>query len=64
MHQLRAHLAHAGTPIVGDVRYGIAVAGAPALPVGFFLHAAAVEFDHPVTGARLRIEAPLPAGWA
>jgi 23S rRNA-/tRNA-specific pseudouridylate synthase len=59
MHQVRAHLAHAGHPIVGDQRYGIAVAGAPPV-IGHFLHAARLELDHPHTGERLVIEAPLP----
>jgi 23S rRNA pseudouridine1911/1915/1917 synthase len=52
MHQVRAHLAHVGSPITGDARYGGA-----ALPghEGFFLHAAQVSL------AETTIEAPLPA---
>jgi 23S rRNA pseudouridine1911/1915/1917 synthase len=52
MHQVRAHLAHVGSPITGDARYGGA-----ALPghEGFFLHAAQVSL------ADTTIEAPLPA---
>jgi 23S rRNA-/tRNA-specific pseudouridylate synthase len=55
------HLAAIGHPVVGDRLYG-----APAEPVGlpafsrFFLHAKQIEFDHPSTGVRLSIEAPLP----
>ncbi len=58
MHQIRAHLGARGWPIVGDERYG-----GPAEPaiVGHFLHASRVELPHPATGARLRLEAPLPA---
>jgi 23S rRNA pseudouridine1911/1915/1917 synthase len=53
MHQVRAHLAHVGSPISGDALYG--GAAVPEHP-GFFLHAAKVVLpDGP------EIEAPLPA---
>ncbi len=56
MHQVRAHLAHVGAPIVGDVRYG----GAPlAGHDGFFLHAAKLALPD-----GLVIEAPIPARFA
>ncbi len=60
MHQLRVHLASIGRPIAGDPRYGgaLMVAGQP---VGrLMLHAAALEFPHPV-GGRFRLTAPPPA---
>ena len=54
-HQVRAHLAHVGSPIAGDTRYG----GEPVPGLdGFFLHA--VRLVLPVAG-ELVIEAPLPA---
>jgi 23S rRNA pseudouridine1911/1915/1917 synthase len=59
MHQLRAHLAHVGTPVVGDTRYGIAVADAPAV-IGHFLHAARLVVAHP-EGGMVDLTAPLPA---
>jgi 23S rRNA pseudouridine1911/1915/1917 synthase len=59
MHQVRVHLAHAGAPIVGDALYrGPAPPGA--MEPGHFLHASALGFCHPITGAAMRIEAPLP----
>lgn len=59
-HQVRAHLAAAGFPIVGDTRYGAPLA----LPVpGFRLHAWKLRFVHPLTAAALDLSAPLPA-WA
>ena len=51
------HLAHAGHPILGDDLYGLT---GPWI-ARQALHAAALELTHPVTGAPLRVEAPLPA---
>jgi 23S rRNA pseudouridine1911/1915/1917 synthase len=59
-HQVRAHLAHLGIPVVGDATYGEAEAAAE---IGLRLHAWAVSFVHPITLKSLHIEAPLPA-WA
>ena len=58
MHQIRAHLAFLGHPVVGDVLYG---GEAAALP-GFrrhFLHAARLGFERPEGGAAT-VESPLP----
>jgi len=53
-HQLRIHLAELGHPIVGDTLY----TGDRPLhrSKGLFLQALAVEFDHPVTTERMRVE--------
>ena len=56
-HQIRVHLGAIGLPVVGDPVYG---APDPALGRQF-LHAARLAFTHPLTGARVEIESPLPA---
>jgi 23S rRNA pseudouridine1911/1915/1917 synthase len=57
-HQVRVHLAELGLPIAGDTLYGVpAPEGAPAR---LYLHAAAVELDHPASGRPLRLDSPLP----
>lgn len=53
-HQARVQLAAAGAPIAGDTIYG--GASAPRL----MLHASALRVAHPVSGARLSIEAREP----
>ncbi len=64
-HQIRVHLAHAGHPIVGDPKYGdFARNKAFAKEQRFtrmFLHARELAFDHPATGERITLAAPLPA---
>jgi 23S rRNA pseudouridine1911/1915/1917 synthase len=56
-HQIRAHLAAAGHPIVGDPLYGRGEQGR------LMLHAAEVTFDHPETGQRMTVNSPAPKGF-
>ena len=57
-HQIRVHLAAIGHPVVGDGNYGGIRSGInPPRP---FLHAAALELEHPVSGEHLEFHSPLP----
>lgn len=58
-HQLRAHLAWLGTPIVGDRLYG---PPATASEGPLALHAATLVVPHPRDGRPLRLDADLPHG--
>lgn len=61
-HQIRVHLAAIGHPVVGDASYGGVRTGiSPTRP---FLHAAALEFRHPVTGEALKFASQLPSDLA
>ena len=58
-HQIRAQMATIGCPLVGDVKYG-----APKTWEGrVALHAARLEFSHPVGGAPMKLLAPIPGYW-
>ncbi|MEO6778429.1 MAG: RluA family pseudouridine synthase [Gemmatimonadaceae bacterium] len=61
-HQIRVHLASVGHPVVGDDTYGGGGGRRLAqLPVKrHFLHAAWLQFHHPVTGEQMDFRSPLP----
>ncbi len=62
-HQIRVHLAHLGFPLCGDDKYGDFSLNKALQKQGLgrmFLHAAKLVLDHPVTGIRLNLAAPLP----
>jgi 23S rRNA pseudouridine1911/1915/1917 synthase len=69
-HQIRVHFASIGHPVVGDLIYrdealflrywrnGCRLD--ESLPARHLLHAERLAFDHPFTGGRIVIEAPVP----
>jgi 23S rRNA pseudouridine1911/1915/1917 synthase len=74
-HQIRVHLAHIGHPLVGDPVYLRRLpASARALPAALSaplrdfprqaLHAASLDFRHPITGESLAFAAPPPQDFA
>ena len=72
-HQIRVHMASISHPVVGDTLYG-APAKIIALPLSTtrkaarevltlgrnFLHAAELEFKHPISGKTVQLTSPLP----
>ena len=64
-HQIRVHLAHEGHAIAGDPKYGDfalnrQLARGEHRFARMFLHAARLAFDHPGSGERIELQAPLP----
>lgn len=57
-HQIRVHLAQIGYPIIGDEVYS---KGKNEFGIhGQMLHSTILEFNHPITGKEMHLEAPLP----
>jgi len=62
-HQIRVHLASQGHPIAGDDKYGDFELNKALQKHGLkrmFLHAWRLQFNHPATGERIELLAPLP----
>ncbi len=66
-HQIRVHLASEGHPIAGDDKYGdfelnkaLQKPGPGVALKRMFLHAWRLQFNHPASGERLELLAPLP----
>lgn len=63
MHQARVHAAHIEHPVAGDDKYGDRGFNQTMKRAGLgrlFLHAARLEFRHPLGGRRMRVTAALP----
>lgn len=64
LHQIRRHLRHLNHPLIGDVTYGSGVINrqyrAQYNLHRLGLHACSLGFEHPVTGARIAVRAPVP----
>jgi tRNA pseudouridine65 synthase len=64
LHQVRRHLRHLNHPLIGDVNYGSGEINRHYRAAydlhRLALHAHVLAFDHPVTGARVVVRAPMP----
>ena len=56
-HQIRVHLSAVDHPVIGDKTYGGKTTRVTS--PRSFLHASRVEFSHPTTGERVRVDSPL-----
>jgi 23S rRNA pseudouridine1911/1915/1917 synthase len=59
-HQIRAHLAALGHPIIGDIIYGVRERQATRL----YLHAEKLRFQHPRSGQTINVTSPPPADFS
>jgi 23S rRNA pseudouridine1911/1915/1917 synthase len=59
-HQIRAHMAAIGHPVVGDSAYGGGKSGERLGLTRQFLHSRYLRFRHPITGALIGCESKLP----
>jgi len=59
-HQIRVHTSEMGLPIMGDPQYFPANVFPMIKAPRLLLHAYQLDFAHPISGAPMKIEAPLP----
>lgn len=59
-HQIRVHLKHLGTPVIGDSIYGNATVNQRYAAKRQLLHAHRLRFSHPISGQELAFEAAIP----
>lgn len=63
-HQIRVHMRHRGTPVLGDSVYGQTQANERFKAGRQLLHAHEMRFKHPISGVEMTFSAPLPADMA
>ncbi len=63
-HQIRVHASESGFPLLGDYKYGYedGLVDLPEGKIGLHLHARRLIFEHPQTGRKIDIIAPLDQG--
>lgn len=59
-HQIRVHLKHKGSPIVGDPVYGLKAVNQKYNAERQFLHAFRLKLQHPISEKTLEFKAPIP----
>lgn len=59
-HQIRVHLKHVGTAVLGDELYGSPQVNEKYGAKRQMLHAERIVFNHPITGKQLDLRAPIP----
>lgn len=59
-HQIRVHLKHLGTPVLGDPIYGLASFNKKLNANYQMLHAVSIGFPHPIYDSDIFVEAPPP----
>jgi 23S rRNA pseudouridine1911/1915/1917 synthase len=60
-HQIRVHLKHLGTPVLGDDLYGNSSINHSYQANRQLLHARILRLNHPITGEFLELKAPIPS---